>query len=302
MRRNASRSAAPALEGRRAKCLTERSHEETKILSQNLGVVVGIAAAVAIVMYLRGRRLDRRERLRSAGVGMLVAAVAAGVVVYVAALLRDDGEDTAVLDRAMADAHAMPMVGVVLDDVPGSLQQLREALKEEMHRPTSEGVSRPLKLMRQLRADYVVPALGAADEATAGAAIDARSALLRHLQRTDLTICKEFALTGIQQTERLDAVGQRLMREVLAALEKAYRSGRAVKRSDSAAPHVASDTEAHRLLAEAGFTPQEFDMLAHLARLPERDACSIALKFNDAPARLPPQERGPMMRYLLTVQ
>lgn len=265
-------------------------------------MVVGVAAAVAIVMFLRGRQLDRTQRLRSAAVGFVMAGIAAGLVMYVVQMLRTSNEDAAVVDQAVASAHSLPMVGVVLDDVPGSQQRLREAIKEEMHRPTTEGVSRPLKLMRELRADYVVPALRAADETSAAAAIEARSALLKHLQTTDLPICKEFALTGIQQTERLDATGQKLLRDVLAALERAYRSGRAVKSTDSAPPRVVSDAEAHTLLAEAGFTPAEFDKLAHLARLSEQDACAIALKFNEAPAKVAAEKRGPMMRYLLTVQ
>jgi hypothetical protein len=265
-------------------------------------VVLGVAVVVAIVVFLRGRELDRTQRLRSAALGFVMAAIAAGVVAYVVDMLRASDEDAAMLDQAVANAHALPMVGVVLDDVPGSQQRLREALKEEMHRPTTEGVSRPLKLMRELRSEYVVPALRAADEASAASAIEARSALLKHLQTTDLPICKEFALTGIQQTERLDSAGQKLLRNVLAALERAYRSGRSVKSTDSAPPRVVSDAEAHALLAEAGFTAEEFDKLAHLSRLSEQDACMIALKFNEAPWKVAAEKRGPMMRYLLTVQ
>jgi hypothetical protein len=265
-------------------------------------VVVGVAGVVAIVVFLRARELDRPQRLRSAAIGFAMAAIATGLVVYVVQMLRSSDEDSAVIDQAVASAHALPMVGVVLDDVPGSQQRLREALKEEMHRPTTEGVSRPLKLMRELRADYVVPALRAADEDSAAAAIKARSALLKHLQTTDLPVCKEFALTGIQQTERLDGTGQKLLRDVLAALERAYRSGRSVKSTDSAPPRVVSDAEAHQLLAEAGFTAEEFDKLAHLSRLSEQDACTIALRFNEAPWKVAAEKRGPMMRYLLTVQ
>ena len=254
------------------------------------------------MIFLRDRGLDRGQRLRSAAIAFIMAGIASGLVVYILQMLRPEEEDSAVLDQAVANAHALPMVGVVLDDVPGSQQRLREALREEMHRPTTEGVPRPLKLMRELRADYVVPALRAADEATAAAAIQARSALLKHLQATDLPVCKEFALTGIQQTERLDGTGQKLLRDVLAALERAYRSGRTVKTTDSGAPRVASDAEAHALLAEAGFSAMEFDKLAHLARLPEQDACAIALEFNEAPWKVATDKRGPMMRYLLTVQ
>jgi len=185
--------------------------------------------------------------------------------------------------------------------VPGSEGLLRAALKEEIRQPTAEGVSRPLKLMRELRTEYVVPALMATDEASAVATIEARAVLLKHLQRSDLVVCKEFALTGIQRSDKLDATGQKLLRDVLAALEKAYRSGRAAK-AGGAVPAVASDAEARALLGEAGFGQDDFEKLTRLVRLSKEDACDVALKFNDAPSKLPADKRGPLMRYLLTVQ
>lgn len=261
--------------------------------------MAAIAAAVALVIYLRRRSLAPARRLSGAAVGLVVAGSAALVAVWGVHALRDDASNDAALDQAMASARALPMVGVVLDDVPDAPQRLRQSLREEMRHPATEGVSRPLKLMRELRADYVVPALRAADPASAAAAIAARSALLRHLQTAELTLCKEFALTGIQHAERLDVDGQRLLRHVLTALEAAYRSGRTAK--DPAARPL-SDAEVRGLLVEAGFVPEDFDKLTHLARLPEAEACAIALKFNDAPARLPDEQRAPLMRYLLTVQ
>jgi hypothetical protein len=269
---------------------------------ERLGLILGIAVAVAVVVFLRSRATVQTQRMRAAVVGLVVGGIFAAAGVFAYDALRDDADDTTVLDQAIANARAMPMVSVVLDDVPGSEGRLRVALKEEMHRPTAEGVSRPLRLMRELRADYVVPALRATDEASAAAVIDARGALLKHLQATDLVVCKEFALTGIQRTDRLDATGQKLLREVLAALEKAYRSGRTVKTADAHAPAMASDAQARSLLAEAGFAPEDFEKLAHLARVSEEDACAIALKFNDAPSKLEADKRGPLMRYLLTVQ
>jgi hypothetical protein len=265
------------------------------------GVIIGIAVAVAIVVFLRERRAEQAQRRRAAAIGLVVGAVAAAAAVYGLAAWREGGEETATLDEAIASARALPMVGVVLDDVPGSQGLLRAALKEEIRQPTTEGVSRPLKLMRALRAEYVVPALMATDEASAATTIDARAALLKHLQRTDLVVCKEFALTGIQRSDKLDATGQKLLRDVLAALEKAYRSGRAAK-AGGAVPAVASDAEARALLGEAGFGQDDFEKLTRLVRLSKEDACDVALKFNDAPSKLPADKRGPLMRYLLTVQ
>ena len=264
-------------------------------------VIVGIAVAVAVVVFLRERHASQAQRRHAAVIGLAVAAVAAAVV-YGLAALQEGGEETAVVDQAIAKARGLPLVGVVLDDVPGSQGLLAAAVKEEIRQPTTEGVSRPMKLMRALRTEYVVPALMATDEASAAATIDARAALLKHLQRSDLVVCKEFALTGIQRSDKLDATGQKLLRDLLAALEKAYRSGRAAKAGGAPPPAVASDAEARALLAEAGFTADDFDRLARLMRLSNEEACDIALKFNDAPAKLPADKRGLLMRYLLTVQ
>jgi hypothetical protein len=269
---------------------------------ENWGVIIGIAVAVAIAVYLRDRRAAQPQRVRAALIGLGVAAIAAAAAVWGLELLRAGDEDKTTLDQAIASARALPMVGVVLDDVPGSEGLLRAALREEIRQPTTEGVSRPLKLMRELRTAYVVPALLATDEASAAAVIEARAQLLRHLQSSDIFVCKEFALTGIQHSDKLDATGQKLMRDVLAALEKAYRTGRAAKAANAAPPPVASDRETRALLAQAGFSAADFDKLARLGRLSDEEACDIALKFNDAPAKVPADKRGALMRYLLTVQ
>ena len=79
--------------------------------------------------------------------------------------------------------------------------------------------------MRELRAAYVVPALHAADEAKRRRrhrrALGAAQGSPDHRP----VVCKEFAVTGIQRTDSLDATGQKLMSDVLTALERAYRSG-----------------------------------------------------------------------------
>lgn len=269
---------------------------------ENLGIVIGIAAAVAIAIFLRNRRVPSAQRLRAALIGLVGAAAVSAAAVFGLAAMHEKIEDSATLEQAIASARALPMVGVVLDDVPGSEGLLRAALKEEIHQPTTEGVSRPLKVMRDLRAGYVVPALMAADEASAAAAIEARLALLKNLRRNDLVICKEFALTGIQHADKLDATSQKLMRDLLAALEKAYRSGRAAKAAGTLPPVAMTDAEARALLREAGFAQSDFDKLSRLARLSNEEACDFALKVSEAPASLPTDKRGPLMRYLLTVQ
>lgn len=269
---------------------------------ENLGVIIGIAVAVAVAIFFGTRRSAQTQRLQAAAIGLVVAGVAAAAAVYGLRAMHEGGEDTAAVDQAMASARSLPMVGVVLDDVPGAQDRLREALREEIRQPTTQGPSRPLKLMSELRVAYIVPALKAADEASAAAAIDARTALLKALQGADLVVCKEFAVTGIQRSDKLDAASQKLLSDLLVALEKAYRSGRTAMAAGTSAPAVATDAEVRTLLTEAGFQPADFDRLGRLARLSNQQACDMALKVNDAPQKVPADKRGALMRYLLTVQ
>lgn len=269
---------------------------------ENLGVIIGVAVAVAVAVFLGNRRAAQPRRLWAAAIALVGGGAVAAVVVYGLAALRGGGEDAAAIDEAMASARALPMVGLVLHDVPGAEDRLREALREEIRQPTTQGPSRPQKVMSELRSTHVVPALRATDDANAAAAIDARIALLKHLKSTDLVICREFAVTGIQRSDKLDPTGQKLLSDQLATLEKAYRSGRAAKAAGGPAPAVDSDSEVRALLTETGFQPADFDRLARLARLPIEEACDLALKVNDAPSKVPADKRGPLMRYLLTVQ
>ena len=120
---------------------------------ENLGVIIGIAVAVAVAIFFGTRRSAHTQRLQAAAIGLVVAGVAAAAAMYGLKALHDGDEDTtAAVEQAMASARALPMVGVVLDDVPGAPDRLREALREEIRQPTTQGPSRPLKLMSELEA------------------------------------------------------------------------------------------------------------------------------------------------------
>ena len=69
---------------------------------EKLGVIIGIAVAVAIVVFLRDRRAAQGQRLRAAAIGLVVAGVAAAAAVYGLAAMRENGEETASVDQAMA--------------------------------------------------------------------------------------------------------------------------------------------------------------------------------------------------------
>ena len=131
----------------------------------------------------------------------------------------------------------------------------------------------------------------------------ARVALMRHLRGTNVAACRELALIGIQRADRLDSQGQHLMRQMLTAMEKAYRSGRAALTSGAAAPPpVPNDTEARELLVEAGLTAGDFEQLQNLAKLSPEEACELGIRLNGTPSKLPADRAGGLARYLAAAQ
>lgn len=267
---------------------------------EQTAVVFVVALAAGAALYLFGRNVSARQRLiRSVAAAVAGAVAAAGAVYGLQALT---GDDTQMVDNAMTEARTLPLVGLVLADVPDAETRLRASLREEMRNPTTQGPPRPLALMSELRASYIVPALRAADAADAEGVLAARIALMRHLAGTNVAACRELALIGIQRADRLDAQGQKLMRDMLTAMEKAYRTGRAALNSGASQPPIPNDTEARTLLVEAGLTPSDFEKLQNLAKLSSEEACELGIRLNGAPGKLPPDRAGGLARYLAAAQ
>lgn len=268
---------------------------------EKIAVIVVVALAAGAALYLFSRNVSSRQRLiRSVAATTAGALAAAGAVFGLEALTGDDAQ---MVDNAMVEARTLPLVGLVLADVPDAEARLRAALKEEMRHPTTQGAPRPLVLMSQLRATHIVPALKAADAADAEGVLAARIALMRHLRGTSVAACRELALIGIQHADRLDPQGQQLMRDMLAAMEKAYRSGRTATKSGTAVqPPVPNDTEARALLVQAGLTPADFEKLQNLAKLSGEEACEMGIRLNGMPSKLPPDKAGGLARYLAAAQ
>ena len=80
---------------------------------ENLGVIIGIAVAVAVAVFFGTRRAAQTQRLQAAAISLVVAGLVAAGAIYGLKAMRDSGEDMSVVDAAMASAHALPMVGVV---------------------------------------------------------------------------------------------------------------------------------------------------------------------------------------------
>src|SRR5437868_7828055 len=170
-------------------------------------------------------KIERRDLVRNGGIGLLAAIVLAAIVWGGWALIRGKSD----VDTALDQIRRVPLIGPVMADNPSVESRMRTAIEEELRSPTRSGVSRPFSLVADIRRQYIVPALRAADDASALAAVAARADLVRHLRRADSAACRQFALGAFQRPDLLDAEGQRLFGEVLQKLEAAWRSGKAGK-------------------------------------------------------------------------
>jgi len=261
-------------------------------------IAVGAAVAVALGFWAVYGKTGgpARRGLRLGIVGLL--AVAAGVGTHFLSLYLEERRWPSMdPEPTIAVLKQTPLIRLVIADVPGSEELIRSALFEDVRYPLRHGPTRTFALIGQLRADYIVPALKAADDRSALAAVAARLAFIRHLQATSLPACREFALQGVQNTDKLDPEGQRLFRAMLDALEDAYRSGRgqpAKPGLDEAAVRAAQ--------VEAGFQPGDFADLARLGELADVEVCALAARLNSAPTQVASDRAAPLARHLLVVQ
>jgi len=242
----------------------------------------------------------RRHRRSSSPPEPEGSRLAAAIVVGVVVLLFAAGgwyyfSSSSPAATALAELRALPLVGAMMADNPAAEARLKAAIQEELANPTRGGTTRPRALIADLRRQYVLPALRGADDASAVAAVAARAALAGYLQKANPPACREFAAGGIQQPDRLDSEGQRLFRNVLQALEAAYRNGRA---GGKAMP-MAGRAEILDMLREAGFQKIDFDRLNAFASLSNDIACDIELKVDQVPPKLPADKRGAFARFVL---
>jgi len=251
-----------------------------------------------------GERRHRRRRHRRSGRrpqpeegNRLVAAIVVGVVVLLFAVggwyYYSRNSPT---EKALAELRGLPLVGAMMADNPQAEAQLKAAVKEELANPTQGGTTRPLALIADLRRQYVLPALRTSDDSSALAAVAARGTLAAYLQKANPPACREFAAGGIQRPDRLDSEGQRLLRNVLQALETAYRNGRTA--SGTPKP-MSSRAEILDMLRDAGFQKIDFDRLNAFATLSNDIACDIELKVDRVPPKLPADKRGAFARFVL---
>jgi len=233
----------------------------------------------------------RPDLLRTGGIGLLAAVVLAAIVWGGWTLIRGKSD----VDMAMDQVRSVPLIGPVMADNPSAESRMRKAIEEELKSPTRTGLSRPFSLVAELRRQYIVPTLRAADDASALAAVAARAELVRHLRRTDTAACRQMALGALQRPDLLDAEGQRLFGQVLQTLEAAWRNGKAGGKPQP----VLNREELMAVLQAAGFTKTDFDRLAAFATLSNEVSCDVELKVDSLPPQLPADKRGAFARYVL---
>jgi hypothetical protein len=231
--------------------------------------------------------VQRRKLATSIAVALIVLGVAiwGGYAVY---------QEFSPTEKALADLRKMPLMGLAIADHPEIQDRLREAMREEARNPTTSGPSRPLQIVGELRRDIIAPVLRKADDATVVAAMASRVELVKHLQKADPPACREFAIGGISRPDKLDAEGRQLFRNVLVAMEAAYRSGR-----DGKAKPMPSRDQVHDMLRQAGFTKADFDKLDNFATLSDEASCEMELRSDGAPPHLPADERCPYSRFMV---
>ena len=197
--------------------------------------------------------------------------------------------------RAFAEARDLPLVGLVIADQPDVEKLLKAAIEEDLRQPSAEGPSRQAAAVAELRNEYIAPALRRADDASLTATMAARTALLEYLNQNNTKACREFALGGIKEPDKLDAEGQRLYKNLLTAISAAYRSGRAAAQ----APPMPTLQEMGNMMIQAGFAKSDFDKLNSFATLSNDMSCYIMLLVNQVLPGLKPEQRGPYSRFIL---
>ncbi len=236
--------------------------------------------------------IDRRDLIRYGGTGLLTAVILLALVGSGWALIRGKSP----VDSTLDNIRRMPLIGVVMADNPGVDSSMRKAIEEERRSPTQGGLSRPYALIADLRRQYIVPALRAADDATAVAAVAARAELASHLRRTDTAACRAFSVGTLQRPDSLDSEGRRLFALWQQAVETAYRSGQAAGQPRP----LPTRPEVVTLLQQAGFRKVDFDRLNAFQHLSNEVSCDIELMVDSVPPSLPADKRGPFARYVLT--
>ena len=189
----------------------------------------------------------------------------------------------------------MPLVGLVIAENPALEQRLRAVIADELKNP-GQVPSPGSRFGVEVRQQYIIPTLLAADDDSALKAAGGMEVLAQYLQTKDPALCRELGLSGLHNANKLDADGKILLEQALALQEQAYRNGK------GGSPRAALKTEEiGPVLGEAGYTDKDLQQLSVFEKLSTADGCAATVKLYGAPRGLPPARGGTLARWLLTV-
>lgn len=267
---------------------------------ENYGAIIGFAIALALGAYFRSRHpAASRPRKFMQWIAILVVAAAAAAVgslggSYVHKVA--GGPTKSDIDRAVQVITDYPLIQLVVSENPALEAKVRAAAEEELRHPNASFPKPTNKVGVEIRQQYIVPALRNADDAVALSAVASLQEIAAHLQATNVNLCREFGVSGVQDPGKLDAEGHALFIKSLAAQEEAYRNGKTAKPKQSIRAEDVSG-----LLGKSGYTPADFEQLKDFAKLSAQQGCAATVKLYSAPGRLPAAPGGQLARWLLTL-
>jgi hypothetical protein len=202
------------------------------------------------------------------------------------------------VERAMQAMRQLPMLQAVLADHPELETTLRTTVEANLHdlaRGDSQATDRwAADVWRQ----YIVPALGNADDAPVLKVTVRFREFLIHLQSHDEATCREIGLADVQRLYKVDGRARALRRRLLEAFAEAYRSGTA---HQPVRPRP-SDNEVLRVVAEAGYSVDELAKLDSFDKLAGAERCAAMVRLLSALEALPPNRGATAVRYMLTAK
>lgn len=241
----------------------------------------------------RNQPITRSRKIGQTSLIVLAAAVVAALIGFGANYLR--APSFADIDRGVETAKEMPLVGLVIAENPALEAKLRAAIADELEKP-GQVPSPGSRFGVEMRQQYIIPTLLAADDDSALNAAAGMEALAKYLQVKDPALCRELGLSGLQNANKLDTDGKVLLKQALALQEQAYRNGK------RGSPKAALKTdEIGRVLGEAGYIEKDLEQLSTFATLSTADGCAATVKLYGAPRALPTARGGTLARWLLTV-
>lgn len=179
------------------------------------------------------------------------------------------------IEAEIKKLHAAPLIGMILRDNPSAVKVLKEAMAKDVDGKT---VDKSRSQAAQLAKTLAWPSIAAAQDEKVTAIWTVQHALLAHLEKLDLKLCREFFESGIHDVNALDPSSKDLFNSVLEQLESGYLDGK----GKPANPTTLSQQDWAELFSALGFTEAEMKVLADINRSDDREVCRVGVKLYDS--------------------